>query len=393
VLGLELAVKSGGHSIAGHSSGTGVLLVEMSGLKQLEIDLEQQLVHAEAGLTAGEVTTALATHGLEIPFGDTPSVGIAGLTLGGGIGYLVRRDGLAIDHLVEVEMVTADGRIIVANEARNVDLFWAVRGGGGNFGIVTRFTYRPVALGTTYGGGLILPATPAILMDLVRAAEAAPRELSTIFNVMPAPPMPFLPESWVGRPVVIVLAVYAGDPLNGPEVLAPFRAVAEPLADLLGPMPYPAIYDWTQEAAVPAAHLVRSAFLTGFDLGDAHRAVSLVEQAPGMVIFHFRVLGGAMADVPAGATAFAHRDAGYMVAAIPYFGDEGGDAPLAWADSVLASLRPKARGAYSNFLGDEGDERIREAYTEATYARLAAIKRAWDPTNAFRRNQNIRPAG
>ena len=392
-MGLEIAIRGGGHSIAGHSSGDGVLVVDLTTMKGLHIDPDTRLVYAQAGLLAGEVTNALSGHGLAIPFGDTASVGIAGLTLGAGIGYLARRHGLAIDHLEGVEIVTADGRIVSANAREHADLFWAVRGGGGNFGIVTRFIYRAVPVGMTYSGAIVLPATVDTIVGVARAAEAAPEGLTTITDMMVAPPMPFLPPEWVGKLILYVTAVYAGDPADGPAVMAPFRALG-PIADLMAPMPYAGIYQFTAQAEAPAAYEIRSSFLAELDESTAGLAIASVLESPRpMAMFHFRILGGQMARIPADATAFAHRDARFMVMIMAGFEDPAArpDA-AAWASGLLAALRPQARGVYSNFLGDEGDARVHEAYPPATYARLAAVKATWDPTNVFRRNQNIRPA-
>ena len=389
---LELAIRSGGHSVAGHSTGDGVLVIDLSALQGLHIDPSTRLVHAGAGLTAGAVTNALAPHGLAIPFGDTPTVGITGLTLGGGIGYLVRPHGLAIDHLEAVELVTAEGRLITASTHEHADLFWALRGGGGNFGVVTRLVYRAVEVDAVYGGALILPATAETLAGVVAAADAAPEGLSTITDMMAAPPAPFIPDAWVGRPILILTAVYAGDPADGPAVMAPFRALAEPVADMLAPMPYPAIYGFTEEAGTPLPYHLRSAFLRSFDLDAATDVMAAFEAAPdGPALFHIRVLGGAMARVPTDATAFAHRDARILAMMLGGFETGDGDDQRAWVSGLLDTLRPLADGVYANFLADEGRERVGEAYPAATYARLAAVKRAYDPGNVFHRNQNIRP--
>ena len=391
--GLELAIRSGGHSVAGHSTGDGVLVIDMTDLTGLHIDPQSRLVYAQPGLTAGAVTAALAEHGLAIPFGDTPTVGISGLTLGGGIGYLARSFGLAIDHLEAVDLVTADGRRITASASEHPDLFWALRGGGGNFGVVTRFVYRAVEVDQVYGGALFLPATPETLAGVVAAAAAAPGALTTIVDVFAAPPLPFLDPAWVGRPVLCMTAVLTGDPADGPLVLAPFRALAEPLADFLGPMPYPAIYEFTAEAGNPSAYHLRSSFLRSFGVDDAATVLAAFEDAPaGMSLFHIRVLGGAMASVPADATAFAHRDAPILSMQLSGFEDGDGAPQRAWVTRVHESLRPVAHGVYSNFLGDEGSDRVREAYPTETYERLATVKRSYDPSNVFHRNQNIRPA-
>jgi FAD/FMN-containing dehydrogenase len=392
--GLEIAVRSGGHSIPGHSTVDGGLVIDMSAMKGLHIDPAAKVARAESGLTAGEYTTAAAEFGLATPFGDTSSVGIAGLTLGGGIGYLVRKHGLAIvDSLLGVEVVTADGRIVNASADENADLFWAVRGGGGNFGVVTRFTYRLHEVGMTYGGGLMLPLTKATLRGFADLSAAAPDELSMIAFVMAAPPMPFIAPEHVGTPALMITLVYAGDPAEGERVVAPLKALATPLADLTGVMPYPAIYRFTEGADVQMPPLVgQSTFVSGLDDAGIDEILARHrDPAVPFVMTQLRVLGGQMARVPAGATAFAHRDAHMMVMVLAAF--EGDPTPvLGWvADYLDTAFAGKRTGVYSNFLHDEGEARIRDAYPGDTYTRLAAIKRRWDPTNVFHRNQNIRP--
>ena len=194
--GLELAIRSGGHSTAGHSVSDGGIVLDLSNLRELQIDIEGRTAWAETGLTAGEYTTAAAVHGLATGFGDTGSVGIGGLTLGGGVGYLVRKYGLTIDSLLAADVVTADGQLLRVDAETHPDLFWAIRGGGGNFGVATRFQFRMHRLDSVVGGLLVLPATPDVIASFIAEAESAPDELSTIANVMPAPPMPFLPQEF-----------------------------------------------------------------------------------------------------------------------------------------------------------------------------------------------------
>jgi FAD/FMN-containing dehydrogenase len=392
--GLELAVRGGAHSLAGYGTTEGGIVLDLGQMKGLHIDPIRRLAWAQAGLRAAEYTVAAAEHGLATPFGDTGSVGIAGLTLGGGIGWLVRKHGLAIDALVSVEIVTADGRIVVASESEHPDLFWAIRGGGGNFGVVTRFQFRLYPVGQILGGALFLPPTREVLRGLEATAAAAPEALSTISFLMPAPPAPFIPEAIHGQPTLAVMFVFDGDPAAGQAALEPFRRLATPMAEMVAPMPYPGIYQMlaAAEKRSPASH--RSLFLDGLD--DA-AVDTILEQmaAPSspVAMTQIRVLGGAMARVPAGATAFAHRDAKVMLTIITPFEDVA-EAPVhaAWTHAYYESLRPHAVGVYSNFLEAEGDDRIREAYPEMTYHRLADVKRRYDPTNLFRLNQNIPPA-
>src|SRR5262245_10844465 len=240
--GLELAVRSGGHSVAGHSVSDGGIVLDLSELRALDIEPGRRTAWAQTGLTAGEYSQAAAAHGLATGFGDTASVGIGGITLGGGVGYLVRKHRMTIDDLLAAEIVTADGQLLHTDEQEHPDLFWAIRGGGGNFGVATRFEFRLHDVGTVVGGMLLLPATAEVVANFVAEAEAAPEELSAIVNVMPAPPLPFVPAELHGQLVVMGLMVHAGDPEAGERAVAPFRRLATPLADMLQAMPYPRIY-------------------------------------------------------------------------------------------------------------------------------------------------------
>jgi FAD binding domain/Berberine and berberine like len=395
--GLELAVRSGGHSGAGHSTTDGGIVLDLSDMKAIEIDVDGRTVWAETGLTAVELSTAVAARDLAIGFGDTGSVGIGGITLGGGIGYLVRAHGLTIDNLLAADIVTADGQLVRADATSHPDLFWAIRGGGGNFGVATRFQYRLHPVPAFTGGMLILPATAKVIAGFVSAAEAAPDELTTIANVMPAPPMPMVPEEQHGKLVVLALMAYAGDAAAGERALAPFRSLATPIADLVQPIPYPQIYPPDDGDYHPIA-AGRTMFVDRVDREVAQMILARLEEhqrtsAAQMVVAQLRVLGGAMARVPADATAFAHRSSRILVnlAALVGSADELPDHEP-WVDGFLADLRQGDDGAYVNFINDEGDARVRQAYPGPTWERLAEIKRRYDPTNLFRRNQNIAPA-
>jgi FAD/FMN-containing dehydrogenase len=391
--GYELAVRGGAHSLAGFGTTEGGIVLDLGDMKGLHIDAERRVAWAQAGLRAGEYTAAAAEHGLATPFGDTGSVGIAGLTLGGGIGWLVRKHGLTIDALLSVEIVTADGRVVIASETEHPDLFWAVRGGGGNFGVVTRFQYRLYPVSTVLGGAIFLPPTREVLRSLVPIAASAPEELSTISVLMSAPPAPFIPEALHGQPTLAVMFVYDGDAESGQAALEPFRQVATPMAEMVAPMPYPAIYEMLKDAErrAPASH--RSVFLDTLDDAavDEILARTAAPSSP-MAMTQIRILGGAMARVDAEATAFAHRDATVMITILTVY-EDAAEAPIhaAWTQAYFEALRPRATGVYSNFLEAEGEARIRDAYPEATYRRLADVKRRYDPTNLFRLNQNIRP--
>ena len=310
--GSELAVRSGGHSPAGHGVCDGGIVIDLSALRSFELDTAGRTAWAGAGLTAGAFTLAAGEHGLATGFGDTGSVGIGGITLAGGIGFLVRKHGLTIDNLLAAEIVTADGRLRRVDAQTEPELFWALRGGGGNFGVVTRLKYRLHPVDTVVGGLLVLPATPEVIAGFVAEAGAAPDELSTIANVMSAPPLPFLPEELHGTPVVLAKLVHAGDPATARRNLAPFRALAEPAADLLRPMRYPELLP--VEEWPTAAMVTRASFAGGLGLRQAETILERIgESSAPMAACELRVLGGAMARVPADATAFAHRHSRMMI--------------------------------------------------------------------------------
>lgn len=391
--GLELAVRGGGHSSAGHGTSEGGVVLDLSGLDTVEIDVGARVVRAGGGLTAGKVTNAVAPHGLAVGFGDTASVGIGGLTLGGGLGYLVRKQGLTIDQLHGAEVVTAEGRVLEVDADTHPDLFWGIRGGGGNFGVVTRFDYRLHPVGVVTGGMLALPATPRTIAGLVAEAEAAPDELSLVANVLLAPPMPFLPAERVGKPLLLVMLVHAGPLDEGARAVAPLRALAPPVADFVRAMPYPEMFPADRPDAPPRA-VVRTFFS---DELDVHAAGELLDrlrastaQLPAVQI---RVLGGAMARVASDATAFPHRRRRLVVNVAAVYGSPDED-PVhqTWAEDAAAALRRGESAAYVNFLGDEGAERVRSAYPGTTWDRLAEVKRRYDPENVFRLNQNVPPA-
>jgi len=275
--GLELAVRSGGHSGAGHGTTEGGIVLDVSAMKRMEVDLDGRTAWVEGGLTAGELTVALHADGVAVGFGDTASVGIGGITTGGGIGYLVRKHGLTIDSLLAVDVVTAAGELVRADAESHPDLFWAIRGGGGNFGVVTRFLFRLHEVGTITGGMLVLPATAETIAGFVAAAEAAPDELSTIANVMPAPPMPFLAPEHHGKLIVMGLLAHVGDLDAGQRAMAPFRALAEPLADLVRPMGYPELYPPEDPDYHPLG-VTKGLFTTRIGLAEAAAILARIDE-------------------------------------------------------------------------------------------------------------------
>ncbi len=389
--GLELAVRGGGHSGAGHGVSEGGIVLDLGAMRTLEIDADGRTAWAEAGLTAGEYTEAAAQYKLATGFGDARSVGLGGLTLGGGVGYLSRKHGLTIDNLLAADVITADGQLLRTDAETHPDLFWAIRGGGGNFGVATRFKFRLHELDGIVGGDLVLPATPDVIASFIAEAQAAPDELSTIANVMPAPPLPFLPPDAHGSLVVMATLAYAGDAEAGEQAIAPFRALATPLADLVRPMSYPEVFPPEMPDYHPIA-TARTMFVDSIDRWAAELIVDRLESgtAP-MRVAQLRVLGGAVAGVATDATAFAHRDRRMMVNVAAVHGGQDVATHEAWVDGFSSALSQGQAGAYVNFLGDEGPARVREAYPGPTWERLSAIKARYDPTNLFRLNQNVPP--
>ncbi len=391
--GAELAVRSGGHSRAGHGTSEGGIVLDLSEMNAVEIEPGARTAWAQPGVEAGDYTRATGKHGLVTGLGDAASVGIGGITLGGGIGFLVRKNGLTIDDLLGAEVVTADGELLEVDGENHPDLFWALRGGGGNFGVVTRLRFRLHEIDEVVGGMLMLPASVEVIDGLVAAADAAPEELSLIANITKAPPMPFIPAEAHGKPIVIALMVYAGDAEPAQRAIAPIRALATPLADLVRPIHYPEMYEGP-EGPRPAASAGTNVLVDSLAPGAAEAILEHLETSSAqMAGVQLRVLGGAMARVPDDATAFGHRGARMMVNVAAMYGNPAeGAEHEAWASGLATALSDGTAAAYVGFLGDDGDEGVRRAYPPATLKRLADVKRQYDPDNLFRLNLNVTPA-
>jgi FAD/FMN-containing dehydrogenase len=389
--GLELAVRSGGHSYAAHGTSDGGIVIDLSAMKGLEIDSEGRTAWVETGVTAGEYTATTGERGLATSLGDTGSVGIGGITLAGGIGFLVRKNGLAIDDLLAADVVTAAGELVRASESSEPDLFWAIRGGGGNFGVATRLQLRLHEISEIVGGTLILPASPQVITGFVEAADAAPEELSAIANVMLAPPIPMIPEEAHGKPIVIGQMAYVGPVNQGEAVFSPFRTLAEAYADMVRPMRYPELYARPQQE-------VRFASTSNFfaDSLEPGAPEAILEQLPRstamMKAVQLRVLGGAAARVPNGATAFAHRGRRLFVNVAAMYADAAErETQDAWVSGLADLLGKDGAGGYVGFLGNEDESTVRAAYPGSGWDRLRRLKRRYDPGNLFRLNHNIPP--
>jgi FAD/FMN-containing dehydrogenase len=390
---VALTVRSGGHSLAGHSGADGALLLDLGDLRSLTIDPAARLAVAGPGLRAGEYSAAAVGHGLATSFGDTATVGLGGLITGGGIGWLSRAYGMTIDSLVRADIVTADGEMLTVDESHEPELFWGLRGGGGNLGIATSFTLRLHPVDRFLGGAIALPARVDVVRALLEVADAAPDGLTLIPTLMRIPPMPFVPAEHHGTPSLVVLVAWVGDPEAGQRALAPIRGIAPAMGDMIAPMPYPAIYSLTEEAGQPIADASRSAFLDDLDDAAIEGFIEGIRSSTAdLTLIQMRVLGGAMGRVAPDATAFAHRSARIMTVMVAASADRA-EVPAneAWAVRMHDLVAARSTGVYVNFLHREGPARIRQAYPGATYERLLALKRRWDPTNLFRHNQNIAP--
>ena len=393
---VPLVVRAGGHSMAGHSTADGALVLDLSEMRDVEIDAVEQTAWADAGVLAGEYTSATHAHGLVTPFGDTGSVGVAGITLGGGVGWLVRKHGMTIDSLLAVEIVTADGRRRIASVDDEPDLFWAMRGAGANFGVVTRLQFRLHPLDNVLAGDIVLPATRDVLRSLVPVLLAAPDELTAMPLIMLAPADPAIPDEHHGQPVVKLSVAWSGSPDAGERALAPLRALGARIGDTVTWQPYPALFSPVDRNAEPTSGVSsRAVFLDTLD--DA--TIEVIERrltdpdAPWSLV-QLRVLGGAMARVPRDATAFGWRDRPVLLwIIVPYEELDHAAAIEAWTAAFHAELPGPADGAptYVNFMGDEGADAVRDAYPAPSYARLCELKRRYDPDNVFRANHNIRP--
>jgi FAD/FMN-containing dehydrogenase len=396
--GRQLAVRSGGHSVAGHSTGDGVVVLDLGLLNDLEIDPSSDAAWAWAGpgVRAGDYTKAAYAVGRATSFGDTGSVGLGGLVTGGGIGWLVRKYGLTIDSLLAAEVVTADGELVTASSSDHADLFWALRGGGGNFGVVTRYKLALQPIGTVLHGMLLMPATRDNVRGVLEIGSAAPDDLTLMPYVMSIPPMDEVPSGEHGKPGLWVDTLWAGSAGEGEALLASLRALGPLLIDSVVEKPYPDIYPPRAEGAERGGWTCSSIFLD--EAGDDVLAVveRMFATAPeGNCLAFVRVLGGAASRVDSHATAFAWRDKLLLVWIISAW--RGSDAALrvsheAWAAEFRAALAEYGAGAFGSFTSDDSPAATAAVYPPATLARLRDIKRRYDPNNLFSRNLDLEPA-
>ncbi|MBW6440274.1 FAD-binding oxidoreductase [Actinoplanes hulinensis] len=395
--GLPLAVRGGGHSIPGFSTVDRGIVLDLAPMKGVRVDPVRRTVTAQGGCLWGDVDAETQAFGLAVTGGLISTTGIAGFALGGGLGWLVRRFGLTSDNLVGADVVTADGRYLHAGEDEHADLLWALRGGGGNFGVVTSFEFRLHDVGpTVFAGPVFYRGEDAerVLRGFRAAAPAAPDELTLAANLATAPPVPFLPEEIHGKPVVVVLGMWSGDLDAGDAATRPFRELAPVVVDLFGPTPYVEMQRML-DPLYPRGmwNYFRSAFFGDLDDTTIGAFLDAYAQAPNAVSeLHIHHLGGAMGRVPADATAFGTRDRDFILNVVARSMDvDGFPATIEWARAATGVLGPDA-AAYVNFTGEAGEDRVRASYPKDTYERLVAVKDRYDPANLFRLNQNIRPS-
>jgi FAD/FMN-containing dehydrogenase len=396
--GLLLSIRGGGHNIAGNAVCDGGLMLDLSPMRAVRVDASTRTARVEPGCTLADFDGEAQKFGLATPLGINSTTGVAGLTLGGGFGWLSRRYGLSIDNLLSAEVVTAAGERLQASVHENPELFWALRGGGGNFGVVTSFEFQLHPVGPEVLSGMIVhPLSDAreVLRFYRDFASRAPEALACWFVLRLAPPLPFLPEEWHGRPVLVLAACYSGAMDEGERVLAPLRAFGRPLADVIGPHPFAG---W-QTAFDPLLTPGMRNYWKSHDFAELSDGLIevLLEHTASIpdpqTDIAFAQLGGAIARVSEEATAYGHRGAEYAVNVHGRWADPAKDVEcIAWARALFQAAAPYSTGGvYLNFLTGEETDRVRAAFG-SNYARLAAIKGRYDPTNLFRMNQNIPPA-
>ncbi|GAB3197690.1 FAD-binding oxidoreductase [Geodermatophilus arenarius] len=394
---LPIAVRSGGHSFPGLSTCDGGLVIDLRRMNRVRLDPDSRVAAVQAGVLLGELDERTQEHGLVVPAGIVSHTGLAGLTLGGGIGWVMRRDGLTVDSLLSADVVTADGEVVRAGEDENADLFWGLRGGGGNFGVVTGFRFRMHPLGPQVMAGATFWSTDdaeRVLRFYRDWVAEGPDELMTIVVQRLAPALPVVPPELVGRPVVAVAACYAGDVDEGQRVLAPMRGFGTPVLDVVSPKPFVAhqkMFDpsfrhgcWYSVRSCDVARLSDDVIDVVVEFGRR-----ITSPLSSVALWQ---MGGAVARVPDDATAFNGRSAGFTFNINGNTaGPDGFEEQRQWARDYWTALAPFHTGVYVNFLMEEGQARVRQAYGETKLRRLTALKRQYDPTNLFRRNQNIAP--
>jgi FAD binding domain/Berberine and berberine like len=395
--GLPTAVRGGGHSFPGHSTCDDGIVIDLGKMKTITVDRDARTARVEAGVLLGELDAATQAHGLAVPAGIVTHTGVAGLTLGGGIGWMHRKYGLTVDQLVSATMVTVGGEVVRASDTENAELFWGLRGGGGNFGVVTEFEFRLNELGPTVLAGPIfwlIEDSPDVLRFYRDWIAEAPNELMTIVMHRKAPPLDFVPSELHGRLIVGVVCCWSGDLEEGEKAIRPLREFASPVLDLCEPKPFVE----HQAMLDPSFPHGRWYYMRSCDVAELTDEVIDITVEHSMRIrspltsFPIWQLGGAIREVGEEETAFGGRGVGHTfnITAVTE-GEEGFEQEREWVRGFWSALEPFHESVYVNFLMEEGQDRIRDAYGPAKYERLQALKREYDPDNLFRLNQNIPP--
>jgi FAD/FMN-containing dehydrogenase len=395
--GGPVAVRGGGHSFPGHSTCDGGIVLDLSLLKGIRVDPVRRTARAQAGVLLGELDRETQEFGLATPAGIVTHTGLAGLTLGGGIGWLMRKYGLTIDNLLSVDVVTAEGELLTADEEHNAELFWGVRGGGGNFGVVTEFEFRLHPVGPTVYAGIIawpMEQSPDVMRFYRDWIADVPDELTTALVHRCLPSLPTIPSELHARPAVVVVVSYSGDVEDGERVVAPLKAFAPPMLDLCTARPFLSL----QSMLDPTFPRGRWYYTRACDVDELTDEVIDIAVERGLAIdspyslFPIFHLGGAIARVDPDSTAYGGRSHGHAFNFVgATLGPEGFDGQREWVRESSKALEPHQAGVYVNFLTDEGTDRIRSAYGATTYDRLQALKQKYDPANLFHLNQNIPP--
>ena len=394
---LVLAVRGGGHNVAGNAVCDDGLVLDLSSLKGIQVDPGRRWARAEPGVVLGELDRRTQAFGLATPTGNVSMTGIAGLTLGGGLGWIARKHGAGCDNLTSADVVTADGELIKASGDENVDLFWGLRGGGGNFGVVTSFEYRLHPVGPEVLAGAVVHSfdrAREVLRFFAEFVAAAPDDLSVTASIFTAAPGSPLPAELYGQTVLALALCYAGDLDEGARALRPLRAFGRPLADLVAPMPYTQLQSGSDAAYPPGLHYYwKSHYITELTDEVIDAVIEHGQRIPSpLCSFYFQHLEGSIGQVGESETAFGHRHAAFDFAILTAGrGPEETDSNITWTRELWTAVQPFATGVYVNNLGGEGEDRVRAAYAPATYERLVALKNRYDPTNLFQLNQNIRP--
>ena len=394
---LLIAVKGGGHNSAGNAVCDDGMVIDLSLMQKVDVDPESGTASVEGGCLLSAVDEATQEHGMAVSAGIISHTGVGGLTLGGGFGWISRKHGLSVDNLLSVELVTAEGEMVKASESENPDLFWAVRGGGGNFGIVTTFVFQAALIGTeVYSGPIVkkfedLKSYIQFHREFVRTM---PDEMTIWMVVRHAPPLPFIDESYHGELVILIPFAWLGDPAEGEKLIQPIRDHGETIGDASGMKPWAgwqSAFDGLAEHG--ARNYWKSHHLTDLSDGCIEQIQSFAKSMPSaeseIFIPHME---GAPSRVAPEATAFPHRNTPFLLNLHTRWRDkEEDEEAISWAKNFHDATRPYSQGVYVNFLSEEGADRVREAYTEKVWERLVEAKRKWDPENVFRMNQNIAP--